>query len=101
MFVPHQVYLFHHTHHECIIKYIVLSFSILLATYYLYSYIHVYTYYVSIFDSIFKTLPTKNTEFREAWKKFNDALLLYSCYHGNVETVNAIMNLNSSAHIRR
>ena len=61
-------------------------------------YIHMY---VSIFDSIFKTLPTKNTEFREAWKKFNDALLLYSCYHGNVETVNAIMNLNSSAHIRR
>ena len=43
----------------------------------------------------------KKTEFLEAWKVHNDALLLYACVHGNVETVAAIMNLNSSALIRR
>ena len=48
-------------------------------------------------DRLFETLPVKKIEFLEAWKVHNDALLLYACVHGNVETVAAIMNLNSSA----
>lgn len=54
-----------------------------------------------ISHSLFETLPAKNTEFREAWKVHNDALLLYACVHGSVESVATIMQLNSSAQIRR
>ena len=56
---------------------------------------------VLYYTSLFETLPAKNTEFREAWKVHNDALLLYACVHGGVESVAAIMALNSSAQIRR
>ena len=52
-------------------------------------------------DRLFETLPVKKTEFLEALKVYNDALLLYACVHDNVETVAAIMNLNSSAQIHR
>ena len=52
-------------------------------------------------DRLLETLPVKKTEFLEAWKVHNDALLLYACVHGNVEIVAAIMNLNSSAQFSR
>ena len=56
---------------------------------------------VLYYTSLFETLPAKNTEFLEAWKVHNDALLLYACVHGGVESVAAIIALNSSAQIRR
>jgi ankyrin repeat protein len=52
-------------------------------------------------SGLFGALPAKQTEFREAWKVYNDALLLYACVHGDVETVAAIMQLNSSAQTQR
>ena len=51
--------------------------------------------------SVFEALPAKQTEWREKWKVYNDALLLYACVNGNVESVKAIMQLGSATHICR
>lgn len=50
---------------------------------------------------LIELLPAKQNQWREAWKVYNDSLLLYACVNGNVETVKAIMQLGSPAQICR